>query len=208
MSKYIYRTHCPKGHAYQSTPTRARGRRSCPICLDRQLCQQCRLRPVSRTGHPFCSKACSNASRAVPVAERFLNYFKPGNLDACWPWTGTVDTAGYGVIGDHAQRQLRAHRIAYERANGPIPEGLRVLHRCDNPPCCNPNHLFVGTDADNMADKIAKGRQSSTLTAKDVVAIKKRLRAGEMPTRIARKYGVSPRSIYTIRDGISWKHVS
>jgi hypothetical protein len=88
---------------------------------------------------------------------------KSGGPNACWPWlgvrmpqtaTGSDDYGRFALAG----RRVPAHRFAYEVAVGPIPEGLRVLHSCDNPPCCNPAHLSLGTDLDNMRDKIAKGR--------------------------------------------------
>jgi hypothetical protein len=74
----------------------------------------------------------------------------------CWEWSGFRNLArgGYGYVEGR-----RAHRVAWELANGPIPEGLHVCHRCDNPPCCNPSHLWLGTDLDNARDKIAKRRQ-------------------------------------------------
>lgn len=70
----------------------------------------------------------------------------------CWEWSGSRDRKGYG-FGDGG----RAHRLAWEWENGPVPAGLMVLHRCDNPPCCNPKHLFVGTALDNARDALAKG---------------------------------------------------
>lgn len=78
----------------------------------------------------------------------------------CWPWKASRSPRGYGVFRLRYQ-QWRAHRLAWTFSNGPIPSGLLVLHRCDNPPCCNPKHLFVGTSADNTADMIAKGREAS-----------------------------------------------
>lgn len=83
----------------------------------------------------------------------------PNVLTECWVWKGARGGKGYGskMIRGKA---YRTHRLAWEWVNGPIPDGMMVLHRCDNPPCCNPNHLFIGTNTDNMRDMVAKGRGS------------------------------------------------
>lgn len=82
-----------------------------------------------------------------------------GSPDACWEWTGARGRHGYGTFYLAPIRgPVASHRIAYGLANGAIPAGLLVLHRCDNPPCCNPAHLWVGTNNDNMLDMVAKGR--------------------------------------------------
>jgi len=88
------------------------------------------------------------------LAERLWS--KVTKTETCWTWTGARNRKGYGEIGAKGRVQ-KAHRIAWELTYGPIPEGLDVLHHCDNPPCCRPDHLFLGTDADNMADMMAKG---------------------------------------------------
>lgn len=75
--------------------------------------------------------------------------------------TGNTFRNGYGQI-EHCGRALRAHRVAYELANGPIPLGMVICHSCDNPRCVNVDHLFIGTQADNMADMVAKGRKRRT----------------------------------------------
>lgn len=75
----------------------------------------------------------------------------------CWPWMG-YRHRGYGEVS-WGMRMQRAHRIAWMLANGPIPSGLWVLHKCDNPPCCNPAHLYLGTHDDNVRDKVERGRQ-------------------------------------------------
>jgi hypothetical protein len=80
--------------------------------------------------------------------------------ESCWLWNGNKDRHGYGliVISGHHGRQVRAHRASWVFSNGSIPEGLFILHRCDNPPCVNPDHLFLGTQADNVKDMCSKGR--------------------------------------------------
>lgn len=104
--------------------------------------------------------------RGRSLAERFWARVDRRGADECWPWTGArVDgrkpyAKRYGVLRRGATdgcRRVTAHRLAYELLVGPIPAGLHVLHTCDNPPCCNPAHLWIGTHADNMADRKAKG---------------------------------------------------
>lgn len=91
------------------------------------------------------------------LRDRFAKYVAPGDADACWLWLGTKTEDGYGQMWN-GRRSRIAHRIAYELEFGEIPPGLLVCHRCDNPPCCNPAHLFLGTVMDNALDMIAKGR--------------------------------------------------
>jgi len=92
--------------------------------------------------------------------------------NGCWEYTGCRGKNGYGRIGDDDGKTVNAHRLAWTLVNGPIPDGLHALHHCDNPPCCNVEHLFLGTDADNTADKMAKGRGrngTGPIAATDVV---------------------------------------
>lgn len=85
-----------------------------------------------------------------------------GPLD-CWPWKGSLNSGGYGRLGAGVTgKKLLAHRRAYEIEFGTIGKGLKVCHACDNPPCCNPGHLFLGTDADNIRDAASKGRMHNT----------------------------------------------
>ena len=109
-----------------------------------------------RHGDPFTSQKPTRGMSTVERLERSLD--KSAGTDGCWVWTAATNSRGYGHATFDGARTY-AHRIAYTLAYGPIPEGMFVCHRCDNPPCCNPAHLFVGTAADNAQDMAAKGRQ-------------------------------------------------
>lgn len=99
-------------------------------------------------------------SRASLLAERFWPKVQHGTADECWLWTAALKESGYGqfMINSLSRKPLKAHRISWELAHGSIPDGLHVLHHCDNRRCVNPSHLFLGTNDDNIRDMIAKGR--------------------------------------------------
>ncbi len=155
---------------------------------------------------------------AIDPTDRFWKSVKIGNDSDCWEWQAGKMQAGYGVIGV-GRKILYTHRYSYELHNGPIPKGFFVCHHCDNPPCCNPDHLFLGTDRDNKHDMIKKGRNfipaprlgenhfGAKLTDNMVREIRIRSNQGEIGTALAREFGVRPAAISAIIRRRSWTHV-
>lgn len=154
---------------------------------------------------------------STSLADRLAARSEPDLIGGCVLWSGGVTRGGYGHL-DVAGVTTRAHRLAWAVANGPIPQGLHVLHRCDVRVCINPAHLFLGTPADNMADKMAKGRHRcgdhsgarsgrAKLTDAVVQQVIVRLAAGEVAVVIARELGVNRSTVHGVKSGRSWKHV-
>jgi hypothetical protein len=134
--------------------------------------------------------------------------------DGCWTWLGRTTGKGYGQITSKWFTTKSAHRIAYELANGPAGD-LHVLHRCDNPPCVNPAHLFLGTNRDNIHDMLRKGRQPrigsknphAKLTEAQVGTVKRMLADGWSYAAISLQTGVPRYAISAIYCGKVWRHV-
>ena len=131
----------------------------------------------------------------------------------CWPWLGRLDADGYGILS-RSTRPFRAHRLAFEITFGTIPDGLIVRHTCDNARCVNPAHLLLGTQSDNIADKVARDRQAkgermgaAKLTEDAVRVIRNACAAGLSQSEMARRYGVSLRAVQFIQGGVTWRHV-
>ena len=132
----------------------------------------------------------------------------------CWEWQPRSRINGYGIFTIRAGEQKLAHRLSYEMHFGEVPaKGLVVRHRCDNPLCVNPDHLMLGTPADNMRDKVARGRQSrgqdspnAKLTEADVREI--RSAPDGQGRAMARKFGISYGTVSSIRNRHTWKHVA
>lgn len=194
----------------------------------------CACGNVKRKGSRTCRDCAVAAKRANAqsrevVAARFWRYVdKSGGPDACWPWLRFRDGDGYGKFshdldGKHANSA--AHRMAYRLTYGEFDPSLVVCHRCDNPPCCNPAHLFLGTNQDNTADRNAKSRQArgdvlrhghhrrgtqvntSKLTAEQVTEIRRRHAGGEYCTALAREFGVAYNAVWCIVHRKHWKHI-
>lgn len=139
-------------------------------------------------------------------------------LGPCWVWTAGVKPKGYGAFWRRGVNDSSAHRYSWALHNGPVPASLHVLHRCDNPPCVNPAHLFLGTAADNNADKAAKGRSTrgrmgprgercgtSKLTAEAVLAIRyARELAGVPYVDLAAAVGIDRSTVWAILSRKTW----
>lgn len=149
--------------------------------------------------------------------ERFLSGFDRGLQDECWPWKRSANSMGYGQIQVHKGMRL-AHRVSWAFANKrDIPRSVVICHRCDNPICVNPRHLFSGNQQANIQDAMEKGRSSPpprhvginhpacTLTVAQVLEIRAAVGG---PTEIAKRLGVTANQVKSIRARRTWKHVA
>lgn len=145
--------------------------------------------------------------------ERYWAQVSVGTGDDCWPWTGIVDRDGYGMFSRNRLGR-RAHRYAVELDRGAPELGKIVMHTCDNPPCVNPSHLLVGTQADNIADKMAKGRHrcdrgedqgNAKLTEADVLSIRRLCAEGSLTQcEIGLNFGVDASHVSDIKRRKRW----
>lgn len=146
------------------------------------------------------------------LEERFWAKVDNRNGEGCWTWNGDSYPKGYGRLKIDGKGK-RAHRISYELFCGPIPDGLHVLHKCDNPACVRPDHLWVGTNKDNIRDKVKKGRQAhnrgvnhgrAKLTPKQVMKIRQDRRTC---AAIAADYQISETHAWQIKARKCWAHL-
>lgn len=167
----------------------------------------------------FCRKECQSldvAARAeARLPARFSARVDKRGADDCWLWKGRRDANGYGVIDINHRPQL-AHRVAYFLAKPNADQSLMVCHSCDNPPCCNPAHLWLGTQADNTADMDSKGRRrvgtrrgeasnKAKLTAAQALDI---FRSSDNSVVLGARYGISKTAVQYIKRGKNWAHVT
>lgn len=139
-------------------------------------------------------------ARVMPVTE-----------SGCWIWIGYLSSRGYGFVYHTPKPELLAHRASWHVHNGPVPDGMRVCHRCDIRCCVNPDHLFLGTDADNMRDRdikdrVAHGVRSAQhrLKPADVYLIRA---SADRSSDLARQFGVTPQAIGAVRSRRSWRRL-
>lgn len=151
---------------------------------------------------------------------RPLKYFSDRSMidavSGCWNWSLFVDKKGYGHFGEPNGGMNRSHRGAFMAVNGPIPSGMCVCHHCDNRRCCNPTHLFLGTNADNVADREAKGRRiapkgsshgGAKLDESKVAIVRLMLDLGVKQERLASLFDVRRSTISCIGRRLTWTHV-
>ncbi len=153
----------------------------------------------------------------LPEEERFHAKYIPEPTGDCWLWIGGDTGNGYGRIRRKGGKKILAHRLSWELHNGPIPDGLCVLHKCDTPPCVNPDHLFLGTQKDNIQDAFKKGRlfipkgednKQSKLKNEDIIEIRKLREQGYTQVLLGKMFGVRHTTIGNICNNKTWKHVA
>lgn len=152
----------------------------------------------------------------MPARRNFWETVDVGDVFECWPWLLSLNHAGYGQVS-RGGRYMRAHRVAWELENGRrVPDGMCVLHACDNPRCCNPHHLRIGTHAENMREMVIRRRGRSRrgtshanakLDEAAVRKIKAALGKGTSQRTLSREFRVSPACIWAIKNGRTWRHV-
>jgi hypothetical protein len=153
------------------------------------------------------------ARTAEPLIYRFLKYVEIG--DGCWIWKGPLTDDGYGQLHEKKHKRIvLAHRLAWELFVGPIPDAMCVLHHCDNPPCCNPKDLFLGTRVGNIRDMVSKGRQPmgsrhgrhkiTEVTAREILALKESELTG---VQVAKMFSLTQASVYFIWNRQTWRHI-
>lgn len=194
-----------------------------------------RLVTAGRTTSRFCSRSCAGKNaraRRKPEAAVDVRFWSKVNkngpivrvdLGPCWVWIAAHHDKGYGTFWLPSERRLvKAHRQSWEWARGPVPEGLVLCHRCDNPPCVNPDHLFPGTTKENSDDAASKGRLATPplhvgedqhlarLTADAVRVIRAEYVRGDRrrgAPALGRRYGVTKAAILAVVNMKTWKHV-
>lgn len=207
-----------------------KGKSNCVLC-DKEFNW---VRYQNQTTARFCTKKCwyewnarnlaafnyqrfqwKTANEKEKLEQLRKNYeSKVVRKEGCWDWNGVKDKDGYGQIPCGYHKQAKAHRVSWTLHNGNIPKGIIVCHKCDNPPCTNPEHLFLGTKKDNDNDCRKKGRAAvgskqpkAKIKERDVIMIKRLIETGVAGYKLGKAFNISKSQISAIKNGKSWKHV-
>lgn len=184
-------------------------------------CVNCSLEFAPKSSDTkFCSYQCTTDFKKARANQNRRFWQQVNKTDSCWLWTGSKNSDGYGVLTRTigAERfAFKAHRLSYEMHKGDIPKDMCVCHSCDNPACVNPDHLWLGTQKDNMVDASDKGRMGkargeanglSKLTDNIVREIKQQWQTGISQTALAEQHGVNQVTISKIITGKIWTHIA
>lgn len=175
-------------------------------------CGYCGGLVTARGAKAFCSPACYHEKRrSQPVEQRFWSKVDRSSVDGCWLWLGSCFTVGYGQFTrrseDGTSQHIGAHVMAWELTHGPVPDGLEIMHSCDVRRCVRPDHLSVGTHAENVQDAARKGRlhvsrpNRQKLTADQIQEIRSLVTSGEKRFRVAMRFGISKTQVTLIMQG-------
>lgn len=188
------------------------------------ICLQCKKEFFPSPGNvakgmgKYCDRFCFGANKRRPLEERFWDQVKKtDDAESCWEWTGSGNAKGYGhIFGGTERGSLRANRVAWELAHGPIPDGMLICHKCDNPKCCRADHLFLGTYDANNKDRARKGRSNNDkgedhyaalMTTQKVLELRDRFAKGEKVRDLAKAFGIAHQTASKIARRKSWKHI-
>jgi hypothetical protein len=203
----LNKKYCNRECANKAHSIRMRG-------LPDRICPSCNKTFVPRRAKTkFCSPACRFEGQKLSPGVNFWPYVSKSST--CWIWQGGINHFGYGVYCTNSTL-MGAHRFSYILENGPIPKGMVICHKCDNPPCVNPDHLFLGTPSDNLRDMVQKGRNAkgeksgnAKLSVEQVKTIRDSFARGELTkTQLARIYHVTFTNIHYIIGRKIWTEVA
>lgn len=187
---------------------------TCPVC-HRTFTRK--PSDIAQSKTRYCSIACKAVGQSVPKAspaERFWRHVRKSE-DGCWLWEGAHLKKGYGRLTIVARKQVAtAHRFSWELHYGTIPDGMDVCHRCNNPRCVRPDHLYLATPAKNTRDwirdtggKLGSRHHGTHLTESEVLAIRARAARGERGSDLASEFGLSKAAVSKMILRKSWKHI-
>lgn len=184
-----------------------RSKREKRICLHCKTEFYPRQEQVRLGNGLYCSRSCASINqKEKPLLERFWSFVKKGEHDECWEFMGCRNVDGYGSMSIGHSKIERAHRISFVLHKGEIPPDMVIMHTCDNPPCCNPKHLILGTQIDNIHDMVKKKRlvnksgESASRFTKEIINDIRNFYTGKKGQKffLSKKYKCAPTTITNI----------